>query len=145
MKKMYALLMCMTVCGAAVFAQTEAAQDGSGGEPLVIRGDYVLRGTALVQYQGKTEQDLVIPPDLGITEIRDEVFESNRLRSVAIPEGVRKLGTHALVDCYNLVSVRIPKTLTEIGAALPGRAAYFCRRFTVTRIAVLRAGAITRR
>jgi hypothetical protein len=49
----------------------------------------VLQGTALVQYQGKIEVDLAIPPDLGITEIRDEVFEESTIRSVVIPEGVR--------------------------------------------------------
>jgi hypothetical protein len=99
-----------------VMAQGAFAQEGTGGEPLVTKGDYVLQGTALVQYQGKTEEDLVIPRDLGITEIRDDVFWGNQLRSVVIPEEVRKLGSHAFKDCYNLVSVSIPKTLTSIGA-----------------------------
>jgi hypothetical protein len=99
-----------------VMAQGAFAQTGTGGEPLVTKGDYVLQGTALVQYQGYTEEDLVIPQDLGITEIRDAVFWGRHLRSVVIPEGVRKLGSHVFVDCYNLVSVSIPKSLSEIGA-----------------------------
>ena len=111
MKKRIVLLFSL-----AALCLSAVAPEGSGGEPLVIRGDYVLRGTALVQYQGKTEQNLVIPPDLGITGILDEAFQSNRLLSVAIPEGVRKLGAGAFKDCYNLVSVRIPRTLTGIGA-----------------------------
>jgi hypothetical protein len=96
---------------AALGLSRAAAQE----QPLVTRGDYVLQGTALVQYQGKTEQDVAIPPDLGITEIRDEAFEGSRIRSAAIPEGVRKLGARSFMDCYNLASVSIPKSLTEIG------------------------------
>jgi hypothetical protein len=52
-----------------------AAQEGlvtdfttEGGTPLVTRGDYVLRGTVLVQYRGNAEA-VIIPEDLGITEI----------------------------------------------------------------------------
>ena len=98
-----------------VFVQNGAAQEGSGGEPLVTWGDYVLQGTALVQYQGKTEQDLVIPPDLGITEIRDEAFYRSSIRSAAIPEGVTKLGTRSFSDCYHLERVTLPRSLAEIG------------------------------
>jgi hypothetical protein len=92
------------------FAPCAAAQD----QPLVSKGDYVLQGMALVQYQGKTEMDLVIPPDLGITGIRDELFEGSCIRSVVIPKGVRKLGARSFMDCYNMISVSIPRSLTTV-------------------------------
>jgi len=44
-----AALLCVTLCvPLSVF--------GQNSEQLVIRGDFVLRGTVLVQYQGNAEQ-----------------------------------------------------------------------------------------
>lgn len=88
---------------------------GPDGEAaLVTRGDYVLRGTVLAQYQGE-DGDVVIPADLGLTEIGDQAFGRATIRSVKIPEGVTKLGDRLFIDCYDLVSVAIPKTVSLIG------------------------------
>jgi hypothetical protein len=106
-----------------VFAQGAAAQEGNGlvtdfttegGAPLVTKGEYLLRGTTLVQYQGKAAE-VIIPADLGITEIGDEVFYRSGIRSVAIPEGVKKLGVQSFSDCYHLETITLPRSLVEIG------------------------------
>jgi len=83
------------------------------GEGLVTRGDYVLRGTTLVQYQGEAEH-VNIPIDLGITEIGDEAFSYHGIKSITIPEGVWKIGRDAIYECYELTEVRIPASISHI-------------------------------
>ena len=113
-------------------------RDGSGAddERLVTQGDFVLRGTVLVQYLGR-DQNVIIPANLGITEIGEGAFEKSGIRSVSIPEGVERIerafgdclelaevflpstlriiGDHAFFDCSSLVSIRIPSGVTSIG------------------------------
>jgi hypothetical protein len=113
------LILCVTALCCTAPAQEGAdgfVTDFTGGVeiPLVKRGDYVLRGAALVQYQGKADA-VHIPEDLGITAIGDNVFAESHIRSVVIPEGVTTIGARAFFDCYNLGSVSIPKTVTRIG------------------------------
>jgi hypothetical protein len=92
------------------FADPDAA-------PLVTHGDFVLRGTALVQYQGHAE-NVVIPANLGITEIATGAFQYGggyqEIKTLTIPEGVAKIGERAFLDCYNLEEVRIPATVIKI-------------------------------
>jgi hypothetical protein len=117
------------LCAAVVLIVTAAAaafaQDGAGGlatdftrageAPLAEHGDFVLRGTELVQYRGKGDAEVVIPANLGITAIGDNVFEGAHIRSVAIPAGVERIGARSFKDCYNLESVVIPGTVSRIG------------------------------
>jgi hypothetical protein len=117
-----------------VFAQGAVAQEGNGlvtdfttegGTPLVTKGEYLLRGTTLVQYQGKAAE-VIIPADLGITEIGDGVFYHSGIRSVAIPEGVKKLGVQSFRNCYYLETITLPRSLAEIGR----EAFYRCSRLS---------------
>ena len=83
-------------------------------EPEIVHGDFVLRGTAVVWYRGRAK-DVVIPPNLGITEIGNSAFSDNRhLASVIIPEGVATIGTRAFYGCNNLETVTLSRK-TAIG------------------------------
>ena len=80
---------------------------------LTTYGDFVLRGTVLIQYRGNAE-DLDIPANLGITEIGDGAFNQSNIRSLGIPEGVQRIG-RAFDDCNSLTEIRLPSSLVSIG------------------------------
>ena len=54
-------------------------------------------------------------PD-GIEFINTRAFESCRLVSVSLPEGVTRILRHAFEDCFDLERIVLPKTVTEIEA-----------------------------
>jgi hypothetical protein len=81
---------------------------------LVTHGDFVLRGTVLVQYQGNADR-VIIPADLGITMIGEAAFLRSTLKTVTIPEGVERIAVRAFLDCHALTEVKIPASLTSIG------------------------------
>lgn len=57
----------------------------------------------------------VIPDDGSITAIGDGAFAYSRgLRSVHIPNGVKKIGRFAFESCADLADVRLPDTLVEL-------------------------------
>jgi len=85
---------------------------GASELPMVTHGDFILQGKVLVQYQGN-EENVIIPANLGITEIAEFAFTSWDMKSVTIPEGVRKCSEYSFADCYNLETIRLPSTLTE--------------------------------
>jgi hypothetical protein len=90
MKKMFALLVCVAVCGAALFAQTaadfETEPDGNG----VVITEYTGPGGSVV-----------IPATIG-------------------GKVVTGIGDYAFYDCTGLTSVTIPASVTTIGeGALP--------------------------
>jgi hypothetical protein len=69
----------------------------------------------LIRYTG-AGGDLIIPDDLNITSIGDDVFaELNTLTSVVIPEGVTSIGASAFYECSNLTAVTIPNSVKNIG------------------------------
>jgi hypothetical protein len=86
---------------------------GQGEVSLVANKDFVFNGTVLVQYQGK-QKHVIIPPNLGITEIADGAFGFSEIISISIPEGVEKIG-RSFEDCYSLTRVSLPSTLHSIG------------------------------
>jgi hypothetical protein len=115
MKRIGMIIAIMALAAAAVFGQGVVTDfTGSDEAPLVTKGDFVLQGTVLVQYQGK-ERDVVIPGDLGITEIGDHALAQEDMLSVVIPEGVQRIGEGAFGDCYSLSKVSIPSSVTDIG------------------------------
>jgi hypothetical protein len=58
----------------------------------------------------------VIPDNLGITSIGDNVFQDNAaLLSVVIPSGVINIGNEAFRNCSGLTFVTFPNTLKTIG------------------------------
>ena len=67
--------------------------------------DFVVVDGVLVEYRG-AGGDVVIPGDLGITEIGKEAFRENgTLTSVVIPEGVTIIGESAFRKCTNLAAI----------------------------------------
>jgi hypothetical protein len=107
MKKMYALIVCMTVCGAALFAQTAADFETKAD------GD----GVVIAKYKG-ADGDVVIPATIGgkaVVGIGKEAFPSNEsLASVTIPEGVTTIDELAFAFCSSLTSVTLPDSVTSI-------------------------------
>jgi hypothetical protein len=83
--------------------------------PLITRGNYVLRGTTLVQYTGK-EKNVTIPDNLGITEIGEAVFgiDPSFLESITLPSGLQRIGKNAFASSYSLTTVSIPGSITLI-------------------------------
>jgi len=82
---------------------------------VVANSDFVVVDGILIGYRG-AGGDVVIPGDLGITEIGNSVFYDNYdITSVIIPEGVIAIDDNAFSWCYNLVTVTLPNTLTTIG------------------------------
>ncbi|MCL2487706.1 MAG: leucine-rich repeat protein [Oscillospiraceae bacterium] len=120
-KRMYVMLLTLSVLLALAAGYLTAA--AADEEPELTQvGDYRLKGTVLVKYTGE-EEDLVIPAELGITEIGwdafidiidYEYFPNMTLRSVVIPEGVEKI-TGGLQNCRALERVTLPDSVTEIG------------------------------
>ena len=108
MKKMYALVVCMTVCGAALFAQTEA-------DFATMTFDGV---EVITKYKGSAT-DVVIPAAIGgkaIVWIFEQAFMGNKnLVSVTIPAGVTEIGYYAFMACTDLTSVTIPDSVTSVG------------------------------
>ncbi|MDR1226064.1 MAG: leucine-rich repeat protein [Prevotellaceae bacterium] len=69
----------------------------------------------LVEYTGGGG-NVVIPDNLGITSIGNNVFKYNTaITSVLIPAGVTSIGQGAFEGCHQLASVDLPNTLTSIG------------------------------
>jgi hypothetical protein len=115
----------LTVLMLAALCLPLPAQQGDGlvtnftgpeDSPLVTRGDFVLRGTVLVQYQGRGAE-AVIPADWGITEIADRAFAETSIKNVVIPEGITRIGERAFWNCHSLDSLNLPRSLSSIGDA----------------------------
>jgi hypothetical protein len=72
-------------------------------------------GTVLIKYIGDAAE-VVIPANLGITEIGDDAFNMSGIKTVNIPEGVQRIGARAFNDCYFLEEVRLPESLMIVGS-----------------------------
>jgi hypothetical protein len=132
MKKMYVLMVCVTVCGAVLFAQapaadfdTEAAGNGvvitgykgKGGDvviPATIGGKAVVGIGNNAFYSNESLVSVTIPA--GVTTIGEEAFQlCTSLTAVTIPDGVTTIGEWAFYGCKSLTSVTIPGSVTAIG------------------------------
>jgi hypothetical protein len=116
MKKVFVLLMVVCVTALAFSQNSEVTTDftNPASLPLVRKGDYVLRGTVLVQYTGR-DTALAIPESLGITEIGDEAFGHSGLTDITIPKSVKKIGTSAFASAYSLRSIAFENGIEVIG------------------------------
>jgi hypothetical protein len=107
MKKICALIMCMTVCGAALVAQTEADfETRPFGNNVVV-----------IKFKGPGEQ-ITIPATIGgkpVTGINYRAFARSEVVSVTIPTSVTYIGEEAFNECRSLTSVIIPTSVTHIG------------------------------
>jgi hypothetical protein len=82
--------------------------------PLVTNGNFVLRGTVLVQYTGR-DKNLSIPAGLGITEIGENALGHSGVETLVLPAGLQKIGRNAFSSSYSLASVSIPGSVAVIG------------------------------
>ncbi|MDR0637614.1 MAG: leucine-rich repeat domain-containing protein [Spirochaetaceae bacterium] len=132
MKKMNALIVCMTVCGAALFAQTEAdfntKVEGNGvvitgykGQgvsviiPATIGGKPVVE-IASIGFFGSQARLTSITIPASVTRIGEAAFQDcDSLTSITIPSGVTSIGKYAFFDCNSLTSITIPSSVTSIG------------------------------
>ena len=64
-----------------------------------------------------TLKDGVLTIDEGVTEIsrKDFSFDKKDIKSVIIPDGVKKIGAFAFDNCENLAKVTIPESVKSIG------------------------------
>jgi hypothetical protein len=88
---------------------TVTTNDGGFTDSITVTvvppSDFVVVDGVLVEYRG-AGGDVVIPGDLGITEIGKEAFrEKGTLTSVVIPEGVTIIGESAFRKCTNLAAI----------------------------------------
>lgn len=68
--------------------------------------------TRLTGYNS-VEKDVVIPN--GITEIGENVFKREDIKSIIMSDTVTKIGDNAFMECASLESVTLSKNLTDIG------------------------------
>jgi len=67
-------------------------------------------GKKIVNYTGDGG-DIIIPDELGITEIGDDAFRNSNITSIK-SNTVKKIGTWSFDDCTNLKTVDFPNTTT---------------------------------
>ncbi|MCL2488521.1 MAG: leucine-rich repeat domain-containing protein [Oscillospiraceae bacterium] len=100
-----------------IFAIVLTAALLAGILPISASGendDFVIDGTVLVRYTGDAE-DVVIPGDLGITEIKFSAFIEKNMKSVVIPDGVTRIGDAAFMHCVRLEDITVPDSVVSIG------------------------------
>ena len=75
-------------------------------------------GVHITAYDGESEH-VVVPAQLEglpVTVIDDDVFSyRNGIKSVVLPEGLKKIGEFAFWACYDLLDLTVPASVTEIG------------------------------
>jgi hypothetical protein len=80
---------------------------------------FEINGTVLVKYTG-SEENVVIPDYLGLTEIGKAAFWATKIKSVSIPGSVTSIGDEAFSWCTGLTSISIPTGVTSIGGGAFG-------------------------
>ncbi len=114
MKKLFALLLCLSLCAALFTAGSPAFAEEAERETFTfINFEYVLLddGTAeLTKYVGKADA-LTIPDALGshaVTSIGDQAFSGcYKLTSVTIPDSVTSVGANCFASCVKLSAVKV--------------------------------------
>lgn len=115
-----------TAATTATEEQTEPATTTTAAVPTQPRifttFDYREEGDGIIitRYTGN-ESNVIIPESLDgmrVTAIGEGAFKGGRvLRSVVIPESVRRIGSSAFKDCRNLASVTFGDGVEEIGGS----------------------------
>ena len=78
--------------------------------------DFQVANGILTKYTG-SQTAVIIPNDLGITEIGTAAFQHDtQLKSVILPKGLITIGISAFRDCSSLKYITIPSTVTTIEA-----------------------------
>lgn len=106
----------------------ENAEKGKDFPKYTIVDDRLIASQAYYQDESLTEYEI----GEGITEIGDFAFARTGLTSIAIPEGVEKIGYGAFYHCDKLENVVIPDSVTEIEANAFGKTPWLQNTKTAT-------------
>lgn len=127
-------LLCLSLCASSVlsFAQGEESENlmGTNGKAVQVKfesllsstyamaqkkSDFIVENNILVKYNGN-DKNVNIPDNLNIEIIGEEAFVQNKnMVSLTIPKGVTEIKNSALFECKNLNSIKIPDTVMKIG------------------------------
>lgn len=123
---MKALRLCLLVILAlglllSICVPTFAAEEGTCGPDATWRyedGTLTISGTGpvteLLVYDLKNYiKHVIVEP--GITSLPNSAFYDWPLHDIILPEGLKRLGSNAFLDCRNLSAIQLPTTLTDIG------------------------------
>ncbi len=76
----------------------------------------VYLGPILYMYKGKMPQNCEIVVEEGTLGINNDAFSGcYNLKSIKLPKSVKSIGKYAFSDCYNLKSIKLPKSVKSIG------------------------------
>lgn len=111
--------LCLFGCGAA--ARAQSFTDTNINYSVLSADDMTVSVDGLAQADSVV--DIEIPAtvthegrDYAVTEIADTAFSQQlELRTVTLPEGLRRIGDWAFKHCESLESVDIPSTVRELG------------------------------
>lgn len=114
-RRLFIVIIMMVLC----FLQTNASE--------LINGLYYTlysssKTAAIVNSTLNQEENVIIPSSIEyngqtyqVTTISDNVFRYAKMKSVTIPESVKRIGNEAFYYCSNLTSIEIGKNVTSIG------------------------------
>lgn len=121
MKKFLSILICAVIMFAAMLP----------GPAFAVESErFAVEGTVLVSYTG-TDENIVIPDDLGITEIGEKAFfKKSNIKTVVIPDGVKTIGAFAFAHCSLLISVSVPDSVNVIENSV------FCNCFSLKYVTI---------
>lgn len=75
---------------------------GFGGNFSVLSHTY-LDGEGIIVFDGN------------LLELESSAFSSNKLKSISLPDGIKKIGNYAFSSCSSLEQINIPPLVTELG------------------------------
>ena len=79
------------------------------------QSDFVISNGTISKYNG-TDENLVIPSNLGITKLGVYSFARNTtLKSIVIPEGVKEIHMGAFSNCTSLSNITLPSSIEYVG------------------------------
>ena len=70
--------------------------------------DFVIENGVLKEYCGASV-DVIIPE--GVTEISEKCFAGSKIKSVVIPDSVKRIGRYAFDDCFYLMELYVSDEL----------------------------------
>lgn len=92
--------------------------NNNGSDKVVVmseNGDFVVENGVLTDYLG-TNPEVIIPGDIGITELRKGLFDGNKwITKVVVPEGVTVIGGNCFRRCASLEELILPESLVDLG------------------------------
>lgn len=80
---------------------------------------HIQNGQAVAQFFDGSVLDVVIPAEVNgypVTELRQTFYNCNTLKSVQLPNTLKKITSYTFYYCKNLTNIEIPDGVTEIGS-----------------------------